>query len=468
MLRAVFVMVWSALGVCAAAQQPASAPAAQRFTGAAAEVRLITLDPGHFHAALVQKAMYKQISPVVHVYAPAGPDLTEHLKRIEGFNTRAEQPTAWQERVYTGADYLKRLLTDRSGNVVVISGNNQRKTEYINACVDAGLNVLADKPMCIDAAGLELLEQAFDVAAKKNVLLYDIMTERSEITTILQRELIAQRELFGELQPGTPEEPGVVKESVHHFFKSVAGSPLKRPAWYFDTAQQGEGLVDVTTHLIDLVMWTCFPEQALDFDHDVRMLSARRWPTAITRAQFEQVTGMREFPAYLREQLAADGTLPCSANGEMSYTMRGLHVRIAVRWDFAPPVGGGDTHASVARGSRANVLIRQGREQQYRPELYVEAAAGVPVQELAAALKSIVAGWQKRYPGVKMEPADRGWWIRIPDALRTSHEAHFQEVVERYLQYLREGKLPAWEVPNMLTKYRITTSALERARQAGR
>ena len=30
-------------------------------------VKLITVDPGHFHAALVQKIMYDQVSPDVHV-----------------------------------------------------------------------------------------------------------------------------------------------------------------------------------------------------------------------------------------------------------------------------------------------------------------------------------------------------------------------------------------------------------------
>ena len=37
--------------------------------------RLVTLDPGHFHASLVQKFMYLDVDPVVHVYAPAGEDL---------------------------------------------------------------------------------------------------------------------------------------------------------------------------------------------------------------------------------------------------------------------------------------------------------------------------------------------------------------------------------------------------------
>ncbi|MDP4205298.1 MAG: oxidoreductase, partial [Bacteroidota bacterium] len=53
------------------------------FTGAPGEVKLITLDPGHFHASLVQKNMYPQVNPDVYVYAPKSADLGEHLKRIE-------------------------------------------------------------------------------------------------------------------------------------------------------------------------------------------------------------------------------------------------------------------------------------------------------------------------------------------------------------------------------------------------
>ncbi|MHC4170233.1 MAG: putative oxidoreductase C-terminal domain-containing protein, partial [Planctomycetota bacterium] len=148
------------------------------------------------------------------------------------------------------------MLAEKRGDIVVLSGNNRRKAEYIKASIDAGLNVFCDKPMCIDAEGFRLLEQAFATADENGLLLYDIMTERFNTTCILQKLLVLNEDLFGEIEAGSPENPAVVKESVHHFFKYVAGAPLKRPAWYFDTTQQGEGLVDVTTHLIDLMMWT--------------------------------------------------------------------------------------------------------------------------------------------------------------------------------------------------------------------
>src|SRR4030042_3417844 len=139
--------------------KPATNP--DMFTGAKGEVKLITLYPGHFHAALVQKKMYETVDPVVHVYAPEGKDVMDHLGRIDNYNKRSENPTSWVEKLYTGPDYLTRMIREKAGNVVIISGNNARKTEYINAPVNAGINVLADKPMVITAQGFPLLEEAF-------------------------------------------------------------------------------------------------------------------------------------------------------------------------------------------------------------------------------------------------------------------------------------------------------------------
>ena len=429
------------------------------------KVTLITLDPGHYHAALVQKSMYDEVDPLVYVYAPDGPDVENHLGQIKRFNERDDNPTSWRQTVYKGGDFLEKMLADKRGDIVVLSGNNRRKAEYIKASIDAGLNVFCDKPMCIDAEGFKLLEQAFATADRKSLLLYDIMTERFNATCILQKLLVLDKDLFGEMEAGSPENPAVVKESVHHFFKYVAGAPLKRPAWYFDTTQQGEGLVDVTTHLIDLMMWTCFPEQEIDYRKDIEISKARRWPTTLTRAQYEKVTGMPDFPDYLKDELNDAGALPCYANGETTFTMRGICLKLSVTWNFQAPEGGKDTHTSLFRGSKAHVIIRQGKEQNYRPEVYVEPAPGIEAAKVAASLTKAVAGLQRTFPGLQAEKAGDGWHIVIPDKCRVGHEAHFRNVMDAYLHYLAEGRLPDWEVSYMIAKYYITTRALEMARQ---
>ena len=94
------------------------------FTGAKGEVKIMTLDPGHFHAALVQKSMYDQVDPVVHVYAPEGPEVEDHMARIEGYNKRPENPTSWETVIYKGPDYLEKMLSEKRGNFMVVAGNN--------------------------------------------------------------------------------------------------------------------------------------------------------------------------------------------------------------------------------------------------------------------------------------------------------------------------------------------------------
>jgi hypothetical protein len=76
-------------------------------------VQVITLDPGHFHAALVQKTMFAQVDSVVHVYAPEGADVQDHLKRIGGYNGRPDNPTRWHEEVYTGPTSSQRWSNRR-------------------------------------------------------------------------------------------------------------------------------------------------------------------------------------------------------------------------------------------------------------------------------------------------------------------------------------------------------------------
>jgi len=452
------------ISACTGDGQKTSEKSLSKFTGAAGEVKLMTLDPGHFHAGLIQKTMYSQIDPTVYVYAPEGEDLAQHLARIEGFNKRAENPTSWVEKVYTGDDYLEKMLTEKPGNVMMVSGINARKEEYIQKAVESGLNVFADKPMVISPEAFPVLEQAFKTAEEKGVLLYDIMTERHEITSIIQRELANNFEVFGGLVDGTPELPAATKESVHHFSKMVAGSPLKRPAWFFDIAQQGEGIVDVTTHLVDLIQWGCFPEVILN-KSDMQMITAKRWTTDISPAQFEKVTSLKEFPGFLKKDVV-DGNLKVYSNGEMIYKLKGKLAKVSVIWNFEAPEVTGDTHYSIMRGNNCNVMIRQGKEEGYKPTVYIEATAVIDLPAFEANLrKAVEEDIAKEYVGLKLNKLnDKLWKVEIPPKYSVGHEAHFGQVTELYLQYLKDGKLPEWEVPNMITKYFTTTEGLKLAK----
>jgi hypothetical protein len=436
------------------------------FTGAENEVRLINLNPGHFHAGLIHMHDYPQVDPRVYVYAPGGNELESYLSMVNQFNSRADNPTNWEPEVYTGEDYLSRMLREKPGNVMVVAGNNARKIEYVNNAIENGINVLSDKPMIITPDQFPVLRQALETADEQGLVVNDMMTERHEITSILQKELSQRPDLFGELVTGSPEEPAITKESVHFFYKTVAGETLIRPAWFFDVNQQGETIVDVSTHLVDLILWQSFPEEPIDYrnpDDGVEMIEARVWDTELTRSQFELITGEENFPDYLMEDVVDDSVLTMVANGEFVFKTRGVHGKVSAQWGFTNP-DGGDTHYSIMRGTQADLTIRQDIEQDFIATLYIEPAEEADQENFETILNEALDSLSDRYAGLSTELTDFGWKIHIPDEFVETHEEHFTRVTERYLQALVNGALPDWERTNLETKYYLTTRAYEMSR----
>jgi len=432
-------------------------------SGPMSEVRLITLDPAHFHAALVQKEMYSGVSPQVSIYAPLGFDLTEHLVRVARFNQRPIDPTVWRLDIHTGPDFLERMLKERPGNVVVLSGRNREKIVQVQRSVEFGLNALADKPWILNPGDLSKIAQVLDLAEKKGLVAYDIMTERFEVTSLLQRALVNAPNVFGTILPGEPKDPAVFMESVHRLMKSVAGVPSLRPAWFFDVREEGEALADVGTHLVDLVQWTVFPDQALDYRRDIQVLDGRHWPTTLNKEQWRRVTGVAEFPASLSGSIK-DGKLDYFCNNFVSYALRGVHVQMNVLWDFEgpPPT---DSYFAKFRGTKARVEVRQGSPENFRPEVYVIPNSAALRNEVAEELRKKVSTLGTSFEGLGIEERGDEFRLTFPDRHRVGHEAHFAQVTRQFFEYVKNPKaLPAWEKPNMLAKYHVTTAGVELAR----
>jgi hypothetical protein len=76
--------------------------------------------------------------------------------------------------------------------------------------------------------------------------------------------------------------------------------------------------------------------------------------------------------------------------------------------------------------------------------------------------KAVKETLQAKYPGVDLQKMPSGeYQVIVPDSYHNGHEAHFAQVTERFLEYYQNGKMPAWEVPNMITKYYTTILARE-------
>jgi len=46
----------------------------------------------------------------------------EHLNRVVRFNLRPENPTSWELDIHAAPDFLERMIEERPGNIVVLSG----------------------------------------------------------------------------------------------------------------------------------------------------------------------------------------------------------------------------------------------------------------------------------------------------------------------------------------------------------
>jgi predicted dehydrogenase len=406
--------------------------------------------------------MLPGVAKRVAVYASLGADLYEHLKRIERFNTRAENPTEWELDVHCTPCPVERMGAERPGNVVVLAGRNSDKIGKIRASLDAGLNVLADKPWIINARDLDAVGAALDAADRSGLVAYDMMTERYEITSILQKALVNDSAVFGAPVEGSDDEPGVYMESVHHIMKKVAGVPGLRPAFFFDVLEQGEPLADVGTHLVDLIPWTLFPGQAIRCPEETEIGGATRWPTPLTMAQFQQVTGLAAFPAELGAYVN-NGRLDYPCNNQVRYRLRGIHVRLDVLWNWESPAGA-DLHFARYRGSNSRIEVRQGEKENYRPEVYVVPESGKRAA-VTASLQQRIGLLQAGWPGVAFETAGEDLRLTIPDRYRVGHEAHFAQVLAQFLEYLKSPQsMPAWERPNMIAKYYVSTAGTRNAK----
>ncbi len=415
---------------------------------------LIVINPGHFHAALTLREMHPDLSKDVYVYAEEGADLRSFIRLVRSFNNRRDNPTSWDLHVYAGTDFLERAVEEARGDIAVFAGKNNRKIHYIKAMHDAGIKVLSDKPLTTNQRGVEILEKLLSYGVEID----DIMTERHEITSILQKELMADKDIFGKLVIDG-DEPAIVKESVHHLFKNVNERPLVRPAWYFDVNVQGEGIVDVTTHLVDLIQWMVFDGEEFDFEADYELCDAKRWHTDVPLDKFALITKQKQFQREIMGKVK-DDVLRLYSNGEFTYKLRGVAVKLSVIWALEAPEGGGDTHYSIMRGSKSDLIIEQGPQTGNKSELFIKPNGNI--DEIEALLKTAVEKMARE--GLEVVRNDERLRLEIPTELRTTHEEHFAEVRDDFIACIDgEKEFPANMKSALKAKYSLLAAARDLA-----
>ena len=417
--------------------------------------RAVFYEPGHFHAALTLRAPNPRLAPDIHVYATPGPERDAFVHLVESFNRLPDHPTPWILHIHEGEQLLERLIQDGQGELVVLAGRNNTKLATIARLTHAGLHVLADKPWLTDSSQLPYLSEV----TTSPQLAMDIMTTRHAILTRLIHQVVHTTEVFGVFDSQDTVEPAIAIASVHHLYKTVNGQPLQRPAWYYDTTIQGDGLVDIQSHMIEQVQWWVLGDDRCDFARDVSVDSARRWTTPVPLTLFTASTGLSAFPEALLPAVH-DGALAYACNGELRYRLRGVRVQQTAEWRPCEPEGGSDFHQIRLRGTRCNVHVRQGPDTNYTAEVHLEP---VGQNDMGPRLRTAIAAWQERFPGLSCSPSALGWRLITPPTLDHGHESHFALVLQEFLDHLDRGNWPDALRARIHMRYALIARALELA-----
>lgn len=425
----------------------------------AKEVVIDIFNPVHFHGALPLQSRYEEVKglnivPMVRVYYTPENKLTafeEMQKKIKAL----EQ--GWGIAYYSSKTPLEEMVKHREmakhilRNILVLACPNVDKIDVISRAVEAGYDlILSDKPWVIEQEKMFTLEKAIEAAAEKDIILYDIMTERYELGTIMQGLIMQNADLFGMLEKGSVDQPAITKESIHILDKSHMG--VVRPPEYFDVNWQGEGIIDVTTHLADMTNMLVRPSREV-FAEDVTLHRAKRWATTVPQADFENIT---------RTKNKSPGDVYC--NGSFNYELDGSHAYIEVVWNLK---GRDDEHKSKIEGSKVTVEVTKGHQDKHQ-NVYI--TPKVSPEEVENALKQHVANLKKRFNNqdVGYEKQEDKFKLVLPENMYTNHFQHFAEVATQALKYLAgQEQFPRQlEMSRLYTKYHLTTSALEMARKA--
>ena len=226
------------------------------------------------------------------------------------------------------------------------------------------------------------------------------MTERFEITSVLQRELVNDPAVFGEPVAGhaggarrvhgerAPPDEGGGGSAQHpagvvlrHRASRARASTTSARTW--STSCSGP----------------CFRTRRIDYRRDVKVLAAQRWPTDDPRSRLpaRDRRSRRSRPRCQRTSRTARSST--TATRSVTYRLRGTHVTLNVIWDWEAPEGGGDTHFARYRGALSAIEVRQTRADGFRPELYVVAGDAARRRSVRAALERKIAALQRTYPG---------------------------------------------------------------------
>jgi len=411
---------------------------------------LLIYNPGHFYAALTLREAHDNISNDVFVYSESGQDLDSFVDMIESFNKRKENPTFWNLIINTEGDPLENLISEKKGDIAIVACKNVEKMKVIHDLVAAGIHVLAAKPWVINKENLEYLK-----SIEPNDAIYmDMMVQRNGVYRKLQKKLTESESLFGGFIENE-NEYAISEVGVHHFYKLVNGVPLKRPAWYFNTDVQGEGIVDLTTHLVDLAFWMLNGNEAVEYS-DIELGDAERWLTKVPLEKYSLITDKTKFPMASKAYVH-DNILDIYSNGRFDFSYKGIKTLVEVNWLLEEPKGGSDAHVSILKGKKSEINFKVDPSTSYKPSLTI--TPHINNDEFKRSLTEFVGADEN----LKYDKSNNIYTLILSDSVHSSYEEYFTLELQKIIKYVDEKNMPEAVKTNLVTKYTLIAAAREKS-----
>ncbi|RBM07323.1 dehydrogenase [Streptomyces sp. PT12] len=177
---------------------------------------------------------HRDVADLVALLDPNPGRLAYHRELIRGLGTGVRTPAA-----YDGGE-LERMIEERGVQRVVVTSPDHTHADVIARSLRAGADVITEKPLTTDAAGVALITKALDETGRDLVVTFNY---RYSPRNSALRELIAS----GAVGRVTGVQFEWVLDTQH-------GADYFR-RWHRDKANSGGLLVHKASHHFDLVNW---------------------------------------------------------------------------------------------------------------------------------------------------------------------------------------------------------------------
>ena len=161
---------------------------------------------------------------------------------VTGFYDNVNKESAQEASVKFNApvyDSLDDLIYSSGANTLITAAINSDKADIIVKAIDAGINIISDKPRVTTVDDLHRVTDALE--RNKQVKLYLMLSERYNPVVVTAKKLIDAGEIGSVV--------GIINMRPHRL------RPQGRPDWMFNSRQYGGIINDIGVHDIDIAVW---------------------------------------------------------------------------------------------------------------------------------------------------------------------------------------------------------------------